>query len=1365
MDAMCLASKGYNLLVCSDFKADDCLKLRFPKSYLKSPKYSKMLELKKGEVLKIIHKKRIGWWIKVSKTCVDINGKEYIKIGMVPSSILVPIKSTEMTYFNNEPSDNEKIEMIPEISKKERKYFPLIFTFYKDYLKSETSQIIKANILSRIFYSWMTFYIYLGFKRYLVQGDLWKPSKSQQLPYLREKFEKSCKKYKRQTDISFFTLFMLNNKAQFLSAFFYKFIQDIIKFLTPFLLNKFILYSNDSNNPFWLGIVFSISIFIVNVLNSLFLNKYYDIVTSLGSDFRYILSSSIYQKMFKINSDHFRDSPVSFQTNLISIDSYKIQEAIVLMNMIWSTPFQIILCLGYLWYIIGLSTLSGLGVILLIIPINLILGRISKKIDSDFMKLKDQRIKLINTVLNGIKLVKLYAWEKAFDNFIGKIRKSELKTLVKKRVSISIVYSFMFLSPILISLASFFTYIQLVGFIDAKIAFVSMSIFSILRFPLTFLPETVSTIVSARVSYSRVKKFLSLPEVCDSNCSYSLTQSEDEVSSRVCVSKADFSFKPNDLPILSNINFKAQPGSLHIIVGLNGSGKTAFLQSLLKETFLESGEVVIHGKLNYVPQQPWIRNNTLRNNIIDENPFNHSKYQKIIDICQLSSDILDLPAGDMTEIGEKGVNLSGGQKQRIGLARALYSTATIYLLDDPFSALDKNVGNKIFQNVISSDGYLSNKIRILTTHNDNFLKCSDCIHIMKNGTIVKSGTYDEIINGDVDFKDFSFSLSSTLETKKDSEPVSVDNDQLKNIGKKYSKSETPPYGGIIDKDTLQKGSINFRIHLQFLKSLKYPLFIFMTISLIISTAGNTISQLFIADYSSNNITKSNSFKFFSIFGGITIIQTFFFFLYATFKMIGNYFSSKTFHHKLLKCLLKSPITLFESTPLGRFINAFSKEMSTIDDLLTNTFMLAIYFFLILLFSLAGIIYTIPYLSIPIFILAIIYYFIQRLYIKSSRQIQRIESFSRAPIISLLVDTYYGLSIIKCNRFEGKFLERFDELLNSNLVSFKMNLCCNRWLGVRLEMIANILIFVCSLVIVYMVMINKITPGSVGFILFTTTSITQTMSFFIRIRCDFENQMVSIERISTFFKIEPEKENNLIELPIKWPTEGSVSFLNYSCCYRNYLKNVLDSINISIQPGQKVAYFISFKVGIVGRTGSGKSSLILSLFRMIEKTEGRIEIDGVDISLVRLEKLRQGLTIIPQDAFIFTGTLRDNIDPLIEYTDDQIWEALKNSQLLNFATSHEEKLAYKIIENGDNIRYIFFAKGSSGEKQLICLTRALLKRTKILVLDEATSNVDMKTDKIIQEIIRTEFSNSTVITVAHRIETIIDYDRYLLLFRA
>ncbi|KII68210.1 Multidrug resistance-associated protein 1 [Thelohanellus kitauei] len=1326
----------FQLLAVSDFDPSNYKKLKVAKTGFKYPKVSKMLQVQKGDVLEIVGSS-VDWWIKARK--VNNIPEEEALQGLVPSSVLVPIKEGYCKSLEDITESEKKI-LLPNITFKEMQYFPLFSSFYGKLVTKPENPIKKSNIFSRIFYSWISSYILLGFRRSLVETDMWTPTSDKTIGHMsgiiKKRFPSDCK-----NKLPLFTMFLSQNKLKFCLAVVCKFIQGIIKFFIPFFIKIFITFSTNKDRVVWHGLIYCAFFFVIRTADSLLLSKYFEYVTLMGVDFRCLLSSMVYKKIFTARSDCLSKYSQSFQTNLVSVDSYRVQDGIISLIMVVSSLLEITLCLIYLYFVMGLAFLTGVGVILMVIPITFLLVRISRPIEVKHMKLKDERIKLITAIFSCIKLVKLYAWEIPFRTLTYTIRKEELKQISKLRALNSIMYSYMILMPAFITLSTFFTYIQLKGSINASVAFQSMAIFNILIFPLCFLPESVQDVITSRVSYVRFQQFLSYPDQ-PLRTNYLAVEKEDGGEAHVSIKEGNFAFGEGVAPFLTNINMEMKSGSLHIIVGENGSGKTKLLQSLLNDTIIVNGKVELCGKISFVPQTAWIRNASLKENVIDRNPFVRSEYQNVIDLCELRHDIELLQDGDETEIGEKGINLSGGQKQRVGLARAVYAKSDIYLLDDPFSNLDKDVGQKIFHNLFSCSGYLSKKLRILVTHDDRFLPQADCIYLMKEGEIVNRGQYHELMSKDIYFQNFVSKIKAYEEescgaNKEKSEcPKSL-------VPKKEVDDKTPHRSKLVQADIVMKGQVKRKIYYQYIKSQKIPVFALYLISIPIYYALNMVGSIVVAQYTSLNIYKHNSTKFFNVYGLLTGGQCVFLLIIAGFQILATYLASKAIHSRLITSLFGASIAFFESTPVGRILNAFTSEMSVIDNNLSQSIKSFIFLFFNLIFSFIGICFFLPYILIGIAILAVVYMFIQAYYIRSSRQIKRLESLSRAPIISLLVDTINGLSIIRSTRTNSKYIDEFDDLIDTNSVPFKMNMFCTRWLGVRLELICNLITLICTVNIVIRCIVSNIAQGAVGYIIFASTSITQILSFFIRYKSEFENQIISIERVSAFFNVQQERNSLVVISPEPtWPQRGCIKFTNYSCKYRPHLPDVLHALSFTIEPSQKV--------GVVGRTGSGKSSLLLSLFRMIERSEGSIEIDGVNIDEIPLERLRSSLTIIPQDPFLFHGTLRQNLDPANLYNDSDILKAIELSQLSNFVNNLPDVLGYMIHEFGSNI--------SSGEKQLICLARALLKHTKILILDEATSNIDMKMDSIIQETISREFADCTIITVAHRIETIVDYEK-------
>lgn len=1168
--------KQYKLLCIEDFDPEYENDIKLYRNTLGKSKWEKTTKIKKWEVFEIADDK-LKWAVKVKRGVFDEGEKENSEF-FLPSSIFVPINIDENYDLDTTNFEDEfiKQKFMPEIGIKERKYFPAVFEYYENLIQSSSNPVKRSIIISRIFYSWLTKFIILGFRRYLVEGDLWTPTASKTvgkmcMDFNEKYYKKQVSNINNKNNASILKIFLSMNKTKFYLAIICKFLQDIIKFLTPFLIRVFINYFEYDSKNILKGALLSLGFFASKTIDSLLLSKFYEYTSLIGCDLRSLLSSLVYRKVLKARVDYLSKYSQGFQTNLISIDSNRVQDGILNSIMSFSCIFQIILCMIYLYFVMGLSFLAGIGVMLVILPVNFFIAKFSKAFEAQQLKFKDQRIKIINAILNGIKLVKLYSWEKPFEEMISNVRDLELNKLSKVTAISSFIYSFMVLTPALIVVSTFSAFIYSKGFITAQIAFESMAIFNILRFPVSFLPDSIRMLVVAKVSYKRFVEFLGIPEVQNNNNLKITSNSEKLENSEnfdIRVENASFSFNEDLAPFFKNIDLHIDKPGIHIIIGANGSGKTQFLLSLINENILTTGNLEISGKVCYVPQTPWIRNSSLRNNIIEENDRNEEKYDMVKNLCELDHDIELLPDGDYTEIGEKGVNLSGGQKQRVGLARAIYTKSNIYLIDDPFSNLDKNVGRKIFQNILSSEGYLSDCVRIIVTHDDYYLQYADCVYVLKDGKIIARGNLIQLRDSGINIDDFLSPMKETSTEVEDAKNKNTKNDSTRqNIPAKNKIPEK-----LVQKDILMVGKVKSNIYIQYIKNQSIYIFSIMTVFLALNILSSVFGNLLIAKYTSNVIYKSNSTNFFIIYGSLTGSQCLLSLFTAIAQIFGSIRASKLIHKKLLNYLFKTPVTFFESNPVGRMLNAFTKEMSVVDESIARSFRVYLLCVFSIIFGLLGVVYFFPYALIGIFFLILVFYFVQAFYIKSSRQIQRLESLSRAPILTHMVDTIHGLSIIKCQNKQEIFIRNFELYIDKNSIPFKANMFCNRWLGIRLEIMANVLLLISAVIMIIIGYFGNVESGAVGYVLFTTSSITQTLSFLIRTKCDLENQIVSIERISKFYNVPFENEPaKPLEIEKNWPQEGMISFFNYSCRYRSHLPDILRNLNIKIQPREKVLY--------------------------------------------------------------------------------------------------------------------------------------------------------------------------------------------------
>ncbi|XP_033248597.1 multidrug resistance-associated protein 1 isoform X3 [Drosophila miranda] len=1181
-----------------------------------------------------------------------------------------------------------------------------------------------------------------------------------------------------------------------------KLITDTLTFAQPQVLSLIIGFVEDQRTdpqPEWKGILFSVTLFVLAAAQTFILGQYFHRMFIVGLRIRTALINAIYRKALRISNATKKESTVGEIVNLMAVDAQRFMELTTYLNMIWSAPLQIGLALYFLWQQLGPSVLAGLAVMIILIPVNGVIASRIKTYQIRQMKYKDERVKLMNEVLSGIKVLKLYAWEPSFEKQVLDIRDKEIATL-RSTAYLNASTSFLWsCAPFLVSLVTFATYVLIDenNVLDATKTFVSLSLFNILRFPLTMLPMLITNLVQTQVSVKRINKFLNSEELDPNSVLHDSSKPHP-----MSIENGEFSW--GDEITLRNINIEVRKSNLVALVGTVGSGKSSVVQAFLGEMEKLAGVVNTVGKMAYVPQQAWIQNATVRDNILFGQQYDRKRYNKVIDACALRADIDILSAGDLTEIGEKGINLSGGQKQRISLARAVYCDADLYLLDDPLSAVDSHVGKHIFEEVIGPKGLLARKSRILVTHGVTFLPQVDSIYVLKMGEISESGTFDQLVKNKGAFADFIIQhlqdgnaeeeelnqikrqISSTgdvpellgsvekaiklARTESLSDSISVTSaDSLMGTGSGGSlrrrtrrqnshdsvasaaslKKKQEVEGKLIETEKSQTGGVDFAVYKHYIKSVGIFLSVATLVLNFVFQAFQIGSNLWLTKWANDeNVGNDTGLRdmYLGVYGAFGFGQVVAKYFSGLALAMGGLHCSAEIFSSLLNRGLKWPMELFDTTPIGRIISRYSKDIDTVDSALPSLFAM-------LLNTCFGVLATIVVISMstPIFLavivpIALLYYFAQRFYVATSRQLMRLESVSRSPIYSHFGETVTGAPTIRAYNVGDRFIEESDAKVDKNQVCKYPSVIANRWLAIRLEMVGNLIILFASL---FAVLGGQTDPGLVGLSVSYALQVTQTLNWLVRMSSDIETNIVSVERIKEYGETKQEAAWELEQdkdKPKHWPEEGRVEFQNFQVRYREGLDLVLRGVSFNITGGEKV--------GIVGRTGAGKSSLTLALFRIIESAGGRIMIDGVDIAGMGLHMLRSRLTIIPQDPVLFSGSLRINLDPFEIKTDDEIWKALELSHLKSFVKSLTAGLNHEIAEGGENL--------SVGQRQLVCLARALLRKTKLLVLDEATAAVDLETDDLIQKTIRTEFKECTVLTIAHRLNTILDSDKVIVL---
>lgn len=1039
--------------------------------------------------------------------------------------------------------------------------------------------------------------------------------------------------------------------------------------------------------------------------------------------------------------------------NLMSVDVEAIRTLLYDADSIWSAPIQVLVGVILLWFELGIAVLPGIGVLLSIIPINWYLTAKSSTYQRAQMKKKDERIKVISEVLSGIQVIKLYAWEPSFLQQIKQIRDEEV-TILRKRAFCQCGIQFVMDSvPFMVSVAAFFTFVWLNGgVLDPKKAFTSVTLFTLLTDPICDFPSSISALVDARVSFQRVNNFLNAEEIHPDATQFLPKGDPDEPAVEITDGTFAWEEISNSQWKLCDINLEVEQGSLMAIVGSVASGKSSLLAAILGD-MKYSGEVIVRGKVAYVPQIAWILNATLRENICFGLPFDSRRYYEVIECCSLAPDIEILPAGDMTEIGEKGINLSGGQKQRVSLARAAYSQADVLLLDDVLSAVDAHVGRHIFDRLLGPSGLLKGRTRILCTHAYQYLSQVDQVVVLDKGRIVEMGSYEDLLddpNGN--FAHLVSTHVQSKEIKEGDDPLMTNKGtSMTPVNQLDDDASRQEKGKLIEEERLETGDVKLSIFMVFLKAMGYPLVVFFVLAFasseVLGLGRNIILGEWTTVTSKQNLTAVQRQKTTSVYfweyGTLGIIQSLFYLVGYFILAIASLRAAKLLHNNMLQRILKAPMSFFNVTLLGRVTNRFSSDVESVDKKIPGQ----VGDFLVHLFKILGIILAISiatniYFLVFIVPLSVIYYVLQRLYILCMQQLQRILNALKSPIYAQFQETLNGTSTVRAYKAEERFIEMLGKKLdNFNQAQFP-HLIVRRWLSVQLGILGATVMFVPALFAV--IWRDTLEPSMVGLSISYAVQFTSILSWLIKVTSYLQYNFVSVERILEYSEVDQEAdfENGRRQPPQDWPRKGSINFIDYETRYRPGLDLVLKHFTCHMGHGEKI--------GIVGRTGAGKSSLTLAIFRIIEATHGEIEIDGVNIADVGLHQVRRRLTVIPQDPVLFSRSLRMNLDPFEEYEDDKIWECLEMAHLKKWIDGLDEGLEYHVSEGGENL--------SVGQRQLVCLARAILRKSPILILDEATASVDSVTDELIQKTIREYFGDCTILNVAHRLNTVLDSSR-------
>ncbi|KAJ3322905.1 Multidrug resistance-associated protein 4 [Boothiomyces sp. JEL0866] len=1224
-----------------------------------------------------------------------------------------------------------------------------------------------SNIFSKWTFSYLNPIIHRGLKRELVEGDYQSVEDDDNCEYLSQRFLGEWEKAYAVTGqgTKLFPVLVKVFGQSYAIALIPFFVEAVMQVLEGYFLGQVLLWFQtpnvDANTAYFNAIGLSIALFIHSFLH----HVEFFMGMRVGMQMRIGLIASIYRKA--LNLSIANTSSTGFIINLVSNDVQRFEDASPFLPFLVVGPFQFVASMYFVYLEIGWSMLATAIVTLMLVPLQGTFARTFGRLRKVTVKFRDERIKSISDMLAGIMVVKLYGWEKPFMKKINEYRNSEMLNIWKGSVLKAINLSLFFGAASLNSVITFTTFYLAGGELTAARVFTVTTYISFLKLLMSnFFPLALQFIAECNVSIQRIQEFMLLPEISSSKellRNQELYNELDDSSVLLAMDNASFSWekaaiekgKTEQVEVLKNINFTLRKKELVAVCGFVGAGKSSFLHAILGDMNFTSGRVYNDVKrIAYVSQTPWILSGTIRDNILFGQAYDEKRFFNVVKVCSLERDFSLFENGADTIIGERGVTLSGGQKARVALARAIYYDADLYILDDPLSAVDTKVARILFEDCIC--GALASKTVILVTHQLQFVQRCSRIIILEEGRLIDSGSIAALQNSKSQFSKVIREFVSKPDEAEvvDHEEEITELPQIQNENRDSSDVEKKEFR----KEESAIGNVPFSAYVRYLRNGSGAgLFTLLVFLLVFGQILTLAVDLWLARWSSLDAESQRKTIYliaFVIIGigavGVGIGRAILFFF------IGYRSSYRSFRD-MLAAVFRSPMSFFQAVPHGRLLNRFAKDLNLMDENLPQTFFdfCQCIFASLSIFIVASVV--MPYVMILLPFIAVFFYYLRKYYITTSRQVKRIEATTRSPVYSSFSTTLEGLSVIRAFSAEERFKSMFFHDQNTNTRMFFTYLSTGRWLGLRLDLSSAFLTALLTFGCIYLRGPLGVSAVSLGLLLSYMMQLTGLLQWAVRQSSEVENMMVSTERVYEYTQLPPEAADELeFKSPTNWPTAGDLDIKNMTLAYPNLVDPslpphpVLKGLNIHIEAGTKV--------GIVGRTGAGKSSFLQALFRLVEPTpEKSIVIDGIATSDLGLTDLRSKISIIPQEPFCFKGTIRFNLDPFDQFSDEKLWSALEAVELKSTLEGMAEKLDSPVTENGAN--------WSVGERQLICLARAILKNTRLIVMDEATSSVDIHTDKLIQKAIRQKgglFSCATVLTIAHRLNTVIDYDKILVL---
>ncbi|KAK3250532.1 hypothetical protein CYMTET_40092 [Cymbomonas tetramitiformis] len=1261
----------------------------------------------------------------------------------------------------------------------------------------------EAGLLSRLFWIWLNPLINAGNDHTLTEADFPPLGELDSVEsvtadlargWAKELARVKASRVGEREEFSFFRVLTNTFGYEYAMAGLWKPVWLIVVLIQIYVLKTIIIQLEKDNPDLWLMAVLVTTLGAAVIVQSVSQHQLFILCQRIGVRVKSAVSGLVLCKVLQLQAHQLATSNSGQLVNLITNDTEKMVLACTYFHFSWHGVVEMLAVSAAACVEIGPSALGGLAVVLFMNPIAMFVAKKVGSIRQACIVHTDERVRTTGEVLNAIRVIKYNGWVTAFMDRLNQLRRNEEQGLKKAAWFKASNNCLKDTATGLAVTATFSIFVATGGTLQPEVAFPVIGLFNVLMRVMAIGPMGLQASSEAMTGVRRIEKFLLIPVKGSKEQAlegpfditlHSLSRAKFEVEpgaetpavvlkglftwpqpaaagapdpskapsqekqapAPVQASPAEPATKEAGLQLQADLTM--MPGELLGITGPVGCGKSSFLMALLGE--MGSGpfeRYEVHGgQAGFVPQQPWIMNDTLRNNILFGLAFDSEWYQQVLDACDLQRDLQDMTGGDLTEIGERGLTLSGGQQARVSLARAVYSRASVLLLDDPLAAVDAPTGRRLMERCIGDSGLLKGTTRLLVTHHLHWLPRCHRVLILKHGAAEFLGPpsdYPPIHSleseADLEEEQEAKEEETQHEGAKKEEALSTESVQVE-----LGKTPAPqPSTKLVVEEKSTVGSLSSHTLFMYFKACGGVLtctvvaFTYVAVQVV-----NMAGSVWIALWTDNRLDRPQghyavgyalliALLALCVYGRVTLF---------TYRCIQG---SSTLHQWMTRRILRAPVAFFDANPAGRVLNRFSKDQGLVDEQLPLAagFMFDLLMIVVALMCLICAI--IPYFLIAIPILLLIFRHWNRRYVAVSRELKRIDGVTRSPIYSIFSTTLQGVTSVRAYQSETRLRKSFNDAVNRNNNATLLYLNAGRWLGVRLDFIAAVAIVVAAGLV--FLLRDVLPPGLAGVVLVYSLQMTGLFQYGVRQAAEVETLLTSVERMVEYTEVDVEASLNTPDglVPQNWPQHGAIDFKDVVMAYRPDLPPVLTGLTFSVLAKEKM--------GILGRTGSGKSSLVSMLFRLVENSacSGSILVDNVDIARVGLDHLRSRLSIIPQDPTIFAGTIRHNLDPFGLFSSSDIMDVLERTRLKERVPSLDSEVA----DSGDNF--------SVGERQLLCLARALLRHTRVLVMDEATASVDSATDALIQRTISHAFADCTVLSIAHRIGTVLHCDRVLLL---